>query len=168
MQRLAAAAAICRFAPRTSLLIVSTSLLPASPLSPSFFAIRHIPFARSPSQPRLNPLPLELHYPALRLTADGQRSPSSRLRFTARLHLASRLARSLLSPAGDGPPSDASRNLIEALPYLLGSGGTTIFDLIIMLQSYAYRDLSPRDDAEGEGEAAKRSGEESSALITDR
>lgn len=28
--------------------------------------------------------------------------------------------------------------------YLLGSGGTTIFDLIIMIQSYAYQDLSPR------------------------
>lgn len=58
------------------------------------------------------------------------------------------------SPAGDGPPEDASRNLVEALPYLLGSGGTTIFDLIIMLQSYAYRDLAPQDAADKSGEEA--------------
>nr|XP_019042316.1 hypothetical protein I302_08918 [Kwoniella bestiolae CBS 10118]OCF21246.1 hypothetical protein I302_08918 [Kwoniella bestiolae CBS 10118] len=49
----------------------------------------------------------------------------------------------LLNPAGGGDPNEAGHYLLEALPYLLGSGGTLIFDLTIMIQSVLYGSAPP-------------------------
>ncbi|KAL7423989.1 hypothetical protein Q5752_001574 [Cryptotrichosporon argae] len=49
----------------------------------------------------------------------------------------------LLNPAGSADPSEAGHYLFEALPYLLGSGGTLIFDLAIMVQSVIYGSAPP-------------------------
>ncbi|KAK8869742.1 hypothetical protein IAR55_000310 [Kwoniella newhampshirensis] len=49
----------------------------------------------------------------------------------------------LLNPAGGADPVEASHYLLEALPYLLGSGGTLIFDLTIMVQSLIYGSAPP-------------------------
>ncbi|GAA6020085.1 hypothetical protein JCM11491_006390 [Sporobolomyces phaffii] len=46
--------------------------------------------------------------------------------------------------------------LIESTPYLLGSGGTLMFDLMIMVQAWMY--TVPRSSAAGGGGAGKRSG----------
>jgi hypothetical protein len=49
----------------------------------------------------------------------------------------------LFDPSGDGNPNGASHYLLEALPYLLGSGGTLLFDLTIMFQSILYGSAPP-------------------------
>ncbi|WVR05156.1 hypothetical protein IAU60_002168 [Kwoniella sp. DSM 27419] len=49
----------------------------------------------------------------------------------------------LLNPTGDADPSEAGHYLLEALPYLLGSGGTLMFDLTIMIQSLVYGSAPP-------------------------
>ncbi|WRT67217.1 uncharacterized protein IL334_004183 [Kwoniella shivajii] len=49
----------------------------------------------------------------------------------------------LLNPAGGGDPNEAGHYLLEALPYLLGSGGTLMFDLTIMIQSLIYGSSPP-------------------------
>ncbi|WWC89953.1 uncharacterized protein L201_004882 [Kwoniella dendrophila CBS 6074] len=49
----------------------------------------------------------------------------------------------LLNPAGNGDPNEAGHYLLEALPYLLGSGGTLVFDLTIMIQSIIYGSSPP-------------------------
>ncbi|WWD15988.1 hypothetical protein CI109_100412 [Kwoniella shandongensis] len=49
----------------------------------------------------------------------------------------------LLNPAGGADPGEASHYLLEALPYLLGSGGTLMFDLTIMIQSLIYGSSPP-------------------------
>ncbi|KAK4686335.1 solute carrier family 66 (lysosomal lysine-arginine transporter), member 1, partial [Tremellales sp. Uapishka_1] len=49
----------------------------------------------------------------------------------------------LLNPSGGADPSEAAHYLLEALPYLLGSGGTLIFDLTIMIQSLIYGSAPP-------------------------
>jgi hypothetical protein len=49
----------------------------------------------------------------------------------------------LLDPSGDGNSEDAPHYLLEALPYLLGSGGTLLFDLTIMIQSAIYGEAPP-------------------------
>ncbi|KAK6903023.1 hypothetical protein I203_108284 [Kwoniella mangroviensis CBS 8507] len=50
----------------------------------------------------------------------------------------------LLNPAGGGDPNEAGHYLLEALPYLLGSGGTLIFDMTIMIQSVIYGSSPPQ------------------------
>jgi len=54
----------------------------------------------------------------------------------------------LINPAGNGNPKQAAHYLLESLPYLLGSGGTLIFDLAIMIQSYLYRNSPPVGEEE--------------------
>lgn len=49
----------------------------------------------------------------------------------------------LLNPSGGSHPAESSHYLLEALPYLLGSGGTLIFDLTIMIQSLIYGSAPP-------------------------
>ncbi|AFR93347.2 vacuolar membrane protein [Cryptococcus neoformans C23] len=49
----------------------------------------------------------------------------------------------LLNPSGGPDPAESSHYLLEALPYLLGSGGTLIFDLTIMIQSLIYGSAPP-------------------------
>ncbi|WWC69377.1 uncharacterized protein I206_103316 [Kwoniella pini CBS 10737] len=49
----------------------------------------------------------------------------------------------LLNPAGNGDPDESSHYLLEALPYLLGSGGTLLFDMTIMIQSVIYGSSPP-------------------------
>ncbi|ORY27203.1 PQ loop repeat-domain-containing protein [Naematelia encephala] len=49
----------------------------------------------------------------------------------------------LLNPTGNGDPTESAHYLLEALPYLLGSGGTLIFDLTIMMQSFIYGSSPP-------------------------
>ncbi|WVQ71738.1 hypothetical protein IAR50_001279 [Cryptococcus sp. DSM 104548] len=49
----------------------------------------------------------------------------------------------LLNPSGGADPSDNAHYLLESLPYLLGSGGTLIFDLTIMIQSVIYGSAPP-------------------------
>ena len=49
----------------------------------------------------------------------------------------------LLNPAGSGDPAYGGQYLLEALPYLLGSGGTLMFDLTIMIQSWVYGSAPP-------------------------
>ncbi|WWC61031.1 uncharacterized protein I303_103609 [Kwoniella dejecticola CBS 10117] len=49
----------------------------------------------------------------------------------------------LLNPAGNGDPNEANHYLLEALPYLLGSGGTLLFDMTIMIQSVIYGSSPP-------------------------
>jgi len=49
----------------------------------------------------------------------------------------------ITSPPASGPGGRAF--LLESIPYLLGSGGVLIFDMIIVLQGRMYRDRSPID-----------------------
>ncbi|OCF36512.1 hypothetical protein I316_01761 [Kwoniella heveanensis BCC8398] len=49
----------------------------------------------------------------------------------------------LLNPSGGSDPTEAGHYLLEALPYLLGSGGTLMFDLTIMIQSVIYGSAPP-------------------------
>jgi len=49
----------------------------------------------------------------------------------------------LTSPPANGP--GAKGFLLESIPYLLGSGGVLIFDMIIVLQGRLYRDRPPID-----------------------
>ncbi|WVQ78348.1 hypothetical protein IAT38_000433 [Cryptococcus sp. DSM 104549] len=49
----------------------------------------------------------------------------------------------LLNPAGTADPAESAHYLLEALPYLLGSGGTLVFDLTIMIQSLIYGSAPP-------------------------
>ncbi|WVQ98805.1 hypothetical protein IAU59_005936 [Kwoniella sp. CBS 9459] len=49
----------------------------------------------------------------------------------------------LLNPSGGADPAEAGHYLLEALPYLLGSGGTLMFDLTIMIQSVIYGSAPP-------------------------
>ncbi|KLO10726.1 hypothetical protein SCHPADRAFT_921956 [Schizopora paradoxa] len=45
----------------------------------------------------------------------------------------------LTSPKLDAPHSEAMAFLIESVPYLLGSGGTLLFDVTIVTQSFLYK-----------------------------
>ncbi|ODN83206.1 hypothetical protein L202_01393 [Cryptococcus amylolentus CBS 6039] len=49
----------------------------------------------------------------------------------------------LLNPSGGADPADNAHYLLESLPYLLGSGGTLMFDLTIMIQSLIYGSAPP-------------------------
>lgn len=49
----------------------------------------------------------------------------------------------LFNPSGGSDPVESSHYLLEALPYLFGSGGTLIFDLTIMIQSLIYGSAPP-------------------------
>ncbi|WVO13933.1 hypothetical protein L204_101558 [Cryptococcus depauperatus] len=50
----------------------------------------------------------------------------------------------LLESSDAANPSKSSHYLLEALPYLLGSGGTLVFDLTIMIQSFVYGSAPPQ------------------------
>ncbi|KAI0306481.1 PQ loop repeat-domain-containing protein [Multifurca ochricompacta] len=52
----------------------------------------------------------------------------------------------LSSPNMRGPLAESSAYLTESMPYLLGSGGTLMFDVTIVTQSFIYR---PRPPARG-------------------
>jgi len=45
----------------------------------------------------------------------------------------------LSSPKLDAPRAEAMAFLLESIPYLLGSGGTLIFDVTIVTQSFLYK-----------------------------
>lgn len=55
----------------------------------------------------------------------------------------------ILNPTGTGGSKDpeiVNYYLLESLPYLLGSGGTLVFDLTIMIQSLIYGSAPPIDE----------------------
>ncbi|KAJ7632729.1 PQ loop repeat-domain-containing protein [Roridomyces roridus] len=59
------------------------------------------------------------------------------------------------------PPPASSEFLRESLPYLLGSGGTLMFDVMIVSQSWLYRKRAPRRHGKG-----RTLGEEEACLLS--
>lgn len=49
----------------------------------------------------------------------------------------------LTNPTMDEPAPISTEYISESIPYLLGSGGTLLFDVTIVAQSFIYRGLSP-------------------------
>ncbi|KDQ60972.1 hypothetical protein JAAARDRAFT_31968 [Jaapia argillacea MUCL 33604] len=73
----------------------------------------------------------------------------------------------LSSPNMKLPPAEASAFIRESIPYLLGSGGTLMFDITIVMQSFLYR---PRPHGHQKGKSKTMSGsaeEEAGLLATD-
>ncbi|TCD63614.1 hypothetical protein EIP91_005165 [Steccherinum ochraceum] len=68
----------------------------------------------------------------------------------------------LTSPKLSLPPYEASAFLRESIPYLLGSGGTLMFDVTIVTQSFIYR---PK--AHLRGRLSSRNEEEAGLLSAD-
>lgn len=55
----------------------------------------------------------------------------------------------LTSPEAHMPPPASTKFFKESIPYLLGSGGTLIFDVTIVSQSFIYRGKPPRRRGRG-------------------
>ncbi|WFD26987.1 hypothetical protein MNAN1_001979 [Malassezia nana] len=53
----------------------------------------------------------------------------------------------LSNPKAVGPTS--RKFLSESLPFLIGSGGTLVFDLVILVQYWMWHDRSTRNDSHG-------------------
>jgi len=75
----------------------------------------------------------------------------------------------LTSPAMDQPAPAAVAFLKETLPYLMGSGGTLVFDITIVAQSFLY---SRRGRRRSHGHGRERTGsrayvEEATGLLTE-
>ncbi|TFK76307.1 hypothetical protein BDN72DRAFT_756006 [Pluteus cervinus] len=63
----------------------------------------------------------------------------------------------ITSPQMSAPPPISSEFLRESIPYLLGSGGTLMFDVTIVSQSFIYRPKPTRRHGQGHGHTAMRS-----------
>jgi len=72
----------------------------------------------------------------------------------------------LTSPNLDIPGPEASAFIRESIPYLLGSGGTLMFDITIVSQSLLYRTSTEKGKAGRRGSRAGRgtAGEEEALL----
>ncbi|KAI0054157.1 hypothetical protein FA95DRAFT_1480159 [Auriscalpium vulgare] len=66
----------------------------------------------------------------------------------------------LSSPNMSGPPLEARAYLTESIPYLLGSGGTLMFDVTIVTQSFVYRTPPPHHARRGSRAATHAEEEE--------
>ncbi|KAL4077108.1 PQ loop repeat-domain-containing protein [Scleroderma yunnanense] len=63
----------------------------------------------------------------------------------------------LTSPNTQLPPPASTQFLRESIPYLLGSGGTFLFDITIIIQSFIYRGKPPRSHMRSRGSSLVRS-----------
>ncbi|KAG2158226.1 PQ loop repeat-domain-containing protein [Suillus bovinus] len=71
----------------------------------------------------------------------------------------------LTSPEAHMPPPASTKFFKESIPYLLGSGGTFIFDVTIVSQSYIYRGKPPRRRGRGTSIAHRASLAEEQACL---
>lgn len=72
----------------------------------------------------------------------------------------------LTSPEAHMPPPASTKFFQESIPYLLGSGGTFIFDVTIVSQSFIYRGKPPRRRGRGTSIAHRASlAEEQTGLL---
>ncbi|KAG2111658.1 PQ loop repeat-domain-containing protein [Suillus discolor] len=71
----------------------------------------------------------------------------------------------LTSPEAHMPPPASTKFFKESIPYLLGSGGTLIFDVTIVSQSYIYRGKPPRRRGRGTSIAHRASLAEEQACL---
>lgn len=71
----------------------------------------------------------------------------------------------LTSPEAHMPPPASTKFFKESIPYLLGSGGTFIFDVTIVSQSFIYRGKPPRRRGRGASIAHRASLAEEQACL---
>lgn len=71
----------------------------------------------------------------------------------------------LTSPEAHMPPPASTKFFKESIPYLLGSGGTLIFDVTIVSQSFIYRGKAPRRRGRGSSIAHRASLAEEQACL---
>ncbi|KIM62180.1 hypothetical protein SCLCIDRAFT_1215532 [Scleroderma citrinum Foug A] len=74
----------------------------------------------------------------------------------------------LTSPNARLPPPASTKFIRKSIPYLLGSGGTFMFDITIVVQSFIYRGKPPRTHMRSRGNSLVRSAaiaEEQAALL---